>query len=220
MFSLIAAVGKNHELGQKGQLVFHLQNDINFFRQTTNGHKVVMGRKTWESLPSKLKNRENIVISRQNFSGPDQIIHNVDDFIKKNQATNEEIFIIGGEAIYSIFLPYAKNLYLTEIDLRDLADSLGHIDLSPWRSNIEFLALIPDDRCSVYGHRAFICHLFHELFHALQVAISHVAFHGCELRAVVLVHTLVSEDFAHLVYTVESADYETLEFELERDPEP
>ncbi len=123
MFSLIAAVGKNHELGQKGQLVFHLQNDINFFRQTTNGHKVVMGRKTWESLPSKLKNRENIVISRQNFSGPDQIIHNVDDFIKKNQATNEEIFIIGGEAIYSIFLPYAKNLYLTEIDASAPADT-------------------------------------------------------------------------------------------------
>ncbi len=116
MFSLIAAVGKNHELGQKGQLVFHLQNDMNFFRQTTNGHKVVMGRKTWESLPSKLKNRENIVISHQNFSGPDQIIHDVDDFIKKNQATNEEIFIIGGGAIYSVFLPHAKNLYLTEIN--------------------------------------------------------------------------------------------------------
>ncbi len=121
MFSLIAAIGQNRELGKNGQLIFHLKDDMNFFRETTSNHKVVMGRKTWESLPSKLKNRKNIVISRHDFSGPDQIVHNLAQFIKKHQNTDEEIFIIGGGSIYSTFLPHAQNLYLTEISASDLA---------------------------------------------------------------------------------------------------
>lgn len=116
MFSIIAAVGKNRELGKKGQLVFHIKEDMNFFRETTTGHQVVMGHNTWDSLPSKLKNRENLVISHHDISGPDQIIKDIDDFIKKYQNTTEEIFIIGGGKIYSSFLPHTKNLYLTEID--------------------------------------------------------------------------------------------------------
>ena len=116
MFSIIAAIGKNRELGKKGDLIFHLKDDMKFFRETTSGHKVVMGRKTWESLPSKLKNRENIVISSHDFDGPDQIIHDVEQFIKDNQETKEEIFIIGGGSIYATFLPFATNLYLTEVD--------------------------------------------------------------------------------------------------------
>ena len=115
MFVIVAAVGKNRELGKDNDLIFHLKEDMRFFRKTTTGHKVVMGRKTWESLPGKLKNRENIVVSRQNFPGPDLIIHDLPNFITKNQATPEEIFIIGGASTYESFLPYAKKLYLTEI---------------------------------------------------------------------------------------------------------
>ena len=64
MFSLIAAIGKNRELGKNGELVFHLPEDMKYFKDTTMGHKVLMGRKTWESLPKKLANRENIVVTR------------------------------------------------------------------------------------------------------------------------------------------------------------
>lgn len=116
MFSIIAAIGKNNELGKDNQLVFKIKEDMKFFREKTTGHKVVMGHKTWDSLPGKLKNRENIVISRHDFKGPDRIIHDIKTFIKENQDSGEEIFIIGGGTVYYQFLPYAKNLYLTEVD--------------------------------------------------------------------------------------------------------
>ena len=116
MFSIIAAIGKNHELGRKNDLIFHVKEDMKYFRDTTKGHKIVMGRKTWESLPGKLPNRENIVISRHPVDGADLTITDLDDFIKQNKDTNEEIFIIGGGMVYATFLDHAKNLYLTEID--------------------------------------------------------------------------------------------------------
>lgn len=116
MFSIIAAIGKNRELGKGGNLVFHLKDDMKFFRETTTGHKVVMGRKTWESLPGKLKDRTNIVISSHDITDADEHYSNITDFIKKYENTDEEIFVIGGASIYDAFLPYAKNLYLTEVD--------------------------------------------------------------------------------------------------------
>ena len=116
MFSIIAAIGKNKELGKNGDLVFHIKEDMKYFRDTTKGHKIVMGRKTWESLPGKLPNRENIVISHHPVDGADATITDLDEFIKQNENTNEEIFIIGGGMVYATFLDHAKNLYLTEID--------------------------------------------------------------------------------------------------------
>ena len=119
MFSIIAAIGKNRELGKKGDLIFHLKDDMKFFRETTSGHKIVMGRKTWESLPGKLKNRTNIVVSSRDFEGPDEIVHDVTDFIAKNKDTDEEIFVIGGGKIYAEFLPYVSRMYLTEVFKED-----------------------------------------------------------------------------------------------------
>lgn len=116
MFSIIAAIGKNRELGHNGELVFHIKEDMKYFRNTTNGHKIVMGRKTWESLPGKLPNRENIVISRRPVDGADVTITDLVEFIAQNEDTNEEIFVIGGGMVYTTFLDHAKNLYLTEID--------------------------------------------------------------------------------------------------------
>lgn len=123
MFSIIAAIGKNRELGKNGQLIFHIKEDMQFFRETTTGHKVVMGRKTWDGLPGKLKNRENYVISRHHVDGTDKTINDMQTFINKQKDTDEEIFIIGGGVIYSAFIPYAKYLYLTEIDKSAEADT-------------------------------------------------------------------------------------------------
>ncbi len=119
MFIIIAAIGKNNELGKNNDLIFHIKEDMKFFREKTSGHKIVMGHKTWDSLPGKLKNRENIVISRHDFPGPDLIVHDSDAFINDNKDTDEEIFIIGGGTVYHQFLPYAKILYLTEVDKMD-----------------------------------------------------------------------------------------------------
>lgn len=120
MFSIISCIGKNRELGRSGNLIFHIKDDMKFFRETTTGHKIVMGRKTWESLPGKLPNRTNIVVSSQDFEGPDEIIHDLDDFIESYKNSEEEIFVIGGGKIYAEFLPVAKKLYLTEVDAEDL----------------------------------------------------------------------------------------------------
>ena len=119
MFSIIAAIGKNREIGKNNQLIFHLKEDMDFFRKTTLNHRVVMGLNTWNSLPSKLKDRQNIVISPVDLTGPDVVIQDLEQFIAHNKDTDEEIFIIGGGMIYQAFLPYVKKLYLTEVNATD-----------------------------------------------------------------------------------------------------
>lgn len=121
MFSLIACIGKNRELGKGGNLVFHIKEDMKFFKETTMGHKIVMGRKTWETLPGKLPGRTNIVVSSSDFEGPDEVVHDIDKFVAENRDTDEEIFVIGGGKIYAEFLPVASKLYLTEVDAEDPA---------------------------------------------------------------------------------------------------
>ncbi len=116
MFTLIACIGKNNEIGKKGKLVFNIKEDMDFFRETTTGRPVVMGYNTWLSLPQKLKNRKNIVISYENVTGPDEVITDLDQFIKDHEHTKEELFIIGGGMIYQRFLPHADKLYLTEVN--------------------------------------------------------------------------------------------------------
>ena len=116
MISIIAAIGKNRELGRNGQLVFRIKEDMRFFRDTTMGHKVLMGRRTWESLPGKLPGRENIVVSRGEVVGADEVVHNLEEFLRDNVDTGEEIFVIGGGEIYKETLPYAQTIYLTEVD--------------------------------------------------------------------------------------------------------
>ena len=119
MFSIIAAVGKNNELGKKGDLIFHIKEDMQFFKETTTGHTVVMGFKTWESLPKKLPNRKNVVVSFEEIEGPDECVTDLVQFIKDNENTNEEIFVIGGGSIYAQFIDHAKRIYLTEINGED-----------------------------------------------------------------------------------------------------
>ena len=114
--SMIAAVGKNLELGKNNDLIWHFKEDMKFFKDTTMGHTVVMGRKTFESLPKALPGRKNIVIS-SNAEYQAQgatVVTSVEEALQI--ADNEEIFVIGGGKIYAEFLPYADKLYLTEIN--------------------------------------------------------------------------------------------------------
>lgn len=116
MISIIACVGKNLELGKDGSLCFRIPEDMRYFKEVTMGHKVLMGRKTWESLPGKLPGRENIVVSRHEVPGADMVIHDLGEFLRENDESEEEIFVIGGGVVYFEALPYARNLYLTEVD--------------------------------------------------------------------------------------------------------
>ncbi len=119
-FSLIACIGKNRELGKNNDLIFHFKEDMKFFRETTRGHTVVMGRNTWASLGCKpLPGRKNLILSHEHLknlpSGAAQI-PDAKQFIKEHKDSPEEIFIIGGGKIYELFLPHANNLYLTEVE--------------------------------------------------------------------------------------------------------
>ena len=119
-FSLIACIGKNRELGKNNDLIFHFKEDMKFFRETTRGHTVVMGRNTWTSLGCKpLPGRKNLILSHEPLknlpSGAVQI-PDAKQFIKEHKDSLEEIFIIGGGKIYELFLPYASSLYLTEVE--------------------------------------------------------------------------------------------------------
>ena len=114
--SMIAAVGKNLELGKNNDLIWHL--DMKFFKETTMGHPVIMGRKTFESLPKALPGRKNIVISANPEYKADgaEVVTSVEEAIKLAEAENTDVFVLGGGRIYAEFLPYADNLYLTEIN--------------------------------------------------------------------------------------------------------
>lgn len=114
--SLILSIGRNHEIGKGNELIWHFHSDMRFFRETTTGNTVIMGRKTFESLPKVLPNRRNIVISTDKDLKIDgaEVVHSVEEALKA--AENDDIFVIGGGRIYSQFLPLADKIYLTEID--------------------------------------------------------------------------------------------------------
>ena len=119
--SMIACVGKNLELGKNNDLLWHLPNDLKFFKQTTLGKTVIMGKRTYDSLPRKLPNRRNIVLmlpEEGTIEGV-SIFHSIQDVLDEVSKSEEEVFIIGGASIYRQFLPYANKLYLTEVDESD-----------------------------------------------------------------------------------------------------
>lgn len=116
--SLIAAIGRNNELGKDNDLIWRLKGDMRFFKETTMGHSLIMGRKTFDSLPRLLEGRRHLVLTKQDLDFPSEVevYKDISDFLNKYQDTEEEIFDIGGASMYSQFIDYADNLYLTEID--------------------------------------------------------------------------------------------------------
>lgn len=118
MISLIAAIGKNNELGKGGDLIWHLKDDMKFFRSTTSGHTIIMGRKTFESLGGLLPKRHHVILTGNKdytYEGT-EIHHSIDTILEKYKGADEECFVIGGGEIYKLFLPYADKMYLTHID--------------------------------------------------------------------------------------------------------
>ena len=110
-YSIIAAIGKNNDL------IWHLPNDLKFFKSVTTGKTVIMGRRTFESLPKMLPNRHHVVISSSNsFPSEVEVFNNLDDLLNKYNNVKDELFIIGGASIYKLFLDYSDKLYLTEIN--------------------------------------------------------------------------------------------------------
>lgn len=119
MLSIIACISKtNRAIGYQNRLLYHIKSDLTRFRELTTGHAIIMGRKTYESLPNgALPHRRNIVVSRsmKEMEGC-EVYPNLDAALKAAEGKTEETFIIGGESIYRQSLPAAHKLYLTVVD--------------------------------------------------------------------------------------------------------
>lgn len=135
MVSIIVAIAQNGTIGDKNSLLWHIKEDMRFFRTTTSGHAVIMGRKTFESLGSKpLPKRKNIVITRadRDFEGT-FTAHSLEEAIAMAEG-DEEIFIIGGAQIYAEALSVADRMYITRVERDYEGDtSFPDIDYSKWR---------------------------------------------------------------------------------------
>ena len=117
--NLIAAVDNNWAIGKDNQLLFHIPEDMKFFKSKTSGHPVVMGRKTYESIGKPLPNRENIILTRNPDYHPDRCttvntIPQLIEHLSKKYAI-QDIYIIGGEMIYQKLLPFCDTAYITKI---------------------------------------------------------------------------------------------------------
>lgn len=121
-FSLIVACAQNMAIGKDNDLLWHISDDLKRFKSLTSGHTVVMGRRTFDSLPKKpLPKRRNIVLTRDvDFSYPIsdkatgtlEVAHSIEEISRMVQ-NEDEVFIMGGAAIYQQFMPYVDNLYVT-----------------------------------------------------------------------------------------------------------
>ncbi len=136
---MIAAVGKGRELGKDNELVWRFSKDMKFFRNQTKGHTVVMGRKTFESLPGMLPNRHHIVISRtqSDFGEGVEVFASLEAFLEAYKEKDEVVYVIGGAQIYTQMLPYASKLVLTEIDAHAPADAyFPEVDVSSYTRTV------------------------------------------------------------------------------------
>lgn len=139
--SIIVAASENNIIGQGNKLPWHLSEDLKFFKETTMGKPIVMGRKTYESIGKPLPGRMNIVLSKKVGWRPDgvEVVSSISEALgvaeSKAAADNvDELFVIGGEQIYTLALPLADRVYLTRVHLKIEGDA-HFADLSDkeWR---------------------------------------------------------------------------------------
>lgn len=116
--SIIVAMAQNRAIGKDNDLLWHLSGDLKRFKKLTTGHPVVMGRKTWESLPKRpLPGRRNIVFTQN----PDyvaegaEVVRSINDLFKALKDTDDEVFVMGGASIYQMLLPFTNRLYVTQV---------------------------------------------------------------------------------------------------------
>lgn len=126
--NLIAAVDRNWAIGYKNELLVRIPEDQKWFRETTTGKAVIMGRKTLESFPNKspLKNRLNVVVtSDMNYSVPGAVVvHSIDEAVEAvRDYADDDVYVIGGESIYRQMLPLCSTAHITKVDYAYQADA-------------------------------------------------------------------------------------------------
>ena len=135
LLTMIAAAAENNALGKDNDLIWHISDDLKRFKRLTSGHAIIMGRKTFESMPKALPNRTNIVLTNKRDYQPEgaTVVHSIEDalaLVKKDP----QPFIIGGGEIYRLFMPYCDRIELTRVHHNFEADVFfPEIDLNQWK---------------------------------------------------------------------------------------
>ncbi|MBQ0073907.1 MAG: dihydrofolate reductase [Prevotella sp.] len=136
MISIIAAVADNRAIGFENKLLYWLPNDLKRFKSLTTGHTIIMGRKTFDSLPKgALPNRRNVVISRTVKELPGCDVYGSLDEALKHCTADEDIYILGGASVYEQAMPMADRLCLTEIAATPSEADAFFPDYSGWKES-------------------------------------------------------------------------------------
>ncbi len=133
--NIIVAVAKNNAIGKNNNLLWHIKEDLVFFKKTTLGATVVMGRKTFESIGKPLPGRRNVVVSKtMNEIEGIEIFRSIDQALD-SCSSNEEVFIIGGGEIYKQSISLVQRIFLTIVDVNipDADTFFPELDMSQWR---------------------------------------------------------------------------------------
>ena len=165
--AIVVAIAQDGAIGRGGDLLWHLPADLKRFKILTTGHTILMGRKTFESLPKgALPNRRNVVISRHTTSLPGaEVYPSIADALEALQSLDEEVYVIGGGEIYRQLLPFVERIYLTRVEATfpDADTFFPELDMSQWREvertyfaadaqNELATELVILDRCSDTDH--------------------------------------------------------------------
>ena len=137
MLSIVVAKAKNNIIGKDNKLLWHLSDDLKRITALTEGHTIIMGRKTFESLGRVLPNRKHIVFSNNpDFKVNDENVEVVHSLLQIQQyiESEEEAFVIGGAMIYNFLMPYVSKMYVTEIEKEFEGDAFfPRIDDKKWK---------------------------------------------------------------------------------------
>ena len=159
MLSIIVAIADNMAIGNNNGLLCHLSDDLRHFKNLTSGHPVIMGRRTFDSLPKKpLPKRQNIVLTTDTtFAYPGvNVVHSVDEALSVIPA-DDETFIMGGATVYRQFLPHVDKLYITWIKKYFPADTFfPPIDLSEFQLLSETEPMIDPSNGITYTYAEYI----------------------------------------------------------------
>lgn len=136
MINMIVCKNNFDYIGKDNKVLYHIPKDLAFFKRKTVNHVIIMGRKTFESLPGMLPNREHWVITRDSSFNKARSFNSIDDVLEAIDP-NIDYYIIGGGEIYKQFMPYADCLYVTEVDDFKVGDvRFPSIDMTKWSLSV------------------------------------------------------------------------------------
>ena len=164
MVSFIVALGKNNAIGKDGHLPWHLPNDLKHFKVITEHHPVIMGRKTFESLPKILPNRHHIVITRDKTykvnDGRVSIFYSLSEMLNKLD-DKKEYFVIGGAEVFKALYPFCSKMYLTILERNFDADTFFlELDWTHWKV-VQVKLGVLDDK-NIIPHRFVTLETMHK----------------------------------------------------------